>query len=216
MITSYFTDIGARPNDEMYTRVSAKVNGLLTKDISRMAFGGRYMRLIGDLLLYKLLCDHNLENTLLIDAVKVNKWGKPYFANTDFEYNISHSGSTICCVGCRGAQLGVDIEMENDRDIDGLRDYFNQREWNKIKISDSLNAEFYRMWVRKEACIKAIGKGLIQPLNEIDVCDDEVVSEGIRWFLQDVFIRDGYKGCIAANKKMDVRIEPVDLDKLVT
>ena len=216
MIIGYFTDIGARHNDEVYPRLLAIVKSLRKKDISDTKSGERYMRLIGDLLLYKLLCDHNLENTLLIDAVQVNKWGKPYFANTDFEYNISHSGNIVCCVCCQGAQIGVDIENENDRDIESMREYFSEREWRKINGSDEINAGFYRMWVRKEACIKAIGKGLFQPLSEVDVCDDEVISEGVRWHLKNVYIREGYSGCIAANKKMEIRVEQVDLNKLLT
>ena len=96
-----------------------------------------------------------------------------------------------------------------------MRDYFSGQEWDRITSSENMNAEFCRTWVRKEACIKAIGKGIFQPLNEIDVCEDTVISGGVRWYLQDVVIKEGYAACIATDKKMEVSIAEIDLNTLL-
>ncbi len=216
MITGYFIDIGEPISEEAHRKLLAKVNGIGKEEMLKPPTTTQYAKLAGKLLLYKLLCDHNLDHSLFIDRQEINRWGKPYFASADFDYNLSHSGNIVFCAGGLAARIGVDIEQEKERDIAGMREYFSEREWYKINSSNNINAEFYKMWVRKEACIKAIGKGVFQPLQEIDVCDDVVIEHGMRWFLQDVLIKTGYACCIATNKKKDVTIEEVDLNKLLS
>jgi len=217
MIKGCFIDIEELQGDELLNRVRVKtesigVEKLLYTDPAQR----QHVKLAGQLMLHKLLSDHNLHDTLFVNTSMVDKWGKPYLANADFDYNFSHSGSIVFCAGVPGGRIGVDIEKEEERDITNMRDHFSEKEWNRINSSENINAEFYRMWVRKESCVKAIGKGIFQSLNEIDVCNDEVICDGLRWFLQDVFIRKGYTACIAANKKMDITIEEVDLNKLLS
>ncbi len=216
MITGYFTDIGGIQDEEIHKRLLAAVNSISKeKTFASDPSIQQYRKIAGKLLLYRLLAAHNLEHSLFADAQGVNSWGKPYFANTNFDYNLSHSGSVVFCAGGQGAHIGVDIEKEEERDILGMRDYFSGQEWDRITSSENMNAEFCRTWVRKEACIKAIGKGIFQPLNEIDVCEDTVISGGVRWYLQDVVIKEGYAACIATDKKMEVSIAEIDLNTLL-
>ena len=211
MITGYFIDIGHPLDKDVYEQLLAKVAHIQKAPILDQP----KRKLIGKLLIYKLLCVYNLEHNFFIDAQCVNRWGKPYFADTDFDFNLSHSGSILFCGGVQGGHIGVDIEKEEERDITGMQAYFCEQEWTRINNSTNVVAEFYRMWVRKEACIKAAGKGIFQPLVEIDVSAGQVIADGIRWHPQDIFIRPGYAACIATDKKMEIRIEELDLNKLI-
>ncbi len=214
MITGCFIDISGAKG-ELYGKLLTKINSFQREPaLSQPSSKERDLKLWGKLLLHHLLSANSLEHLLLIDDLRINNWGKPYFENSDFDFNIAHSGAIIFCAGVQKARLGVDIEKEEDRDFNAMREYFCQREWNLITASINSKAEFYKIWARKEACIKATGRGLSQPLDEIDVSDNEVILDGIRWFLQDVFIKPGYGCCIAANQKPDIVIEEVDFNKL--
>ncbi len=70
-------------------------------------------------------------------------------------------------------------------------------------------AAFFRCWTRKEAYIKAIGKGLSQALDAFDVtlapdvqpallrAEDDDVS---RWWLSNVDVGEGYAGALAVER----------------
>ena len=215
MITGYFLDVSPL-SDEIYPKLLAKVNNIQMETISRtLPYSEHNLKLLGKLLLYKLLSANNLQQHLLIAEQHTSEFGKPYFENSNFDYNIAHSGDIIFCAGVQAARLGVDIEKEEDRDVTAMQAYFCQKEWDLITGSKNSKAEFYKIWVRKESLVKATGKGVFQPLQEIDVSDNEVILDGIRWFLQDVFIKPGYTCCVAANRKMEIVVEEVDFNKLL-
>jgi 4'-phosphopantetheinyl transferase len=70
-------------------------------------------------------------------------------------------------------------------------------------------AAFFRCWTRKEAYIKAIGKGLSQPLDKFDVAlapgvppallqaEDDDAS---RWALSDIDVGKGYASALVVER----------------
>ena len=96
--------------------------------------------------------------------------GKPYLVDyPELAFNLSHSADRVIIAVGWNRQLGVDIEICKPRvNLSGLVDKcFAEEEaayWNKLP-EDQKNQEFYRFWTRKEAFVKATGRGIALGLN---------------------------------------------------
>lgn len=104
--------------------------------------------------------------------IRTTAFGKPYVFDCSLAFNISHSGSYVLVAVSNGDNLGVDIEkLREDLDYKYIaNNYFTH---NEIAAIEGKNIKglyaFYRAWTRKEACLKAVGKGLSIDLKDIEV-----------------------------------------------
>ncbi|HYP79272.1 MAG TPA: 4'-phosphopantetheinyl transferase superfamily protein [Steroidobacteraceae bacterium] len=103
--------------------------------------------------------------------------GKPRLAGVDpsrgLEFNLSHSGDQAL-LGCAwGRELGVDIEMWRSLGDEAalVQRYFSPAEQHAYASlpPSARTAGFFQCWTRKEAYIKAVGRGLGLPLDSFDV-----------------------------------------------
>jgi 4'-phosphopantetheinyl transferase len=146
---------------------------------------------------------------------RTNEYGKPALGGgTDLRFNISHSHALgLVAVAC-GREVGVDVERVR-ADVETLQiagHYFSP---NEVAALTALPSElavrgFYTCWTRKEAYIKAIGKGLSQALDSFDVslepgspaallaCRDDP-TEVDRWSMQALHPGPGYVGALAVD-----------------
>ncbi len=103
--------------------------------------------------------------------------GKPFFRQPElagrFHFNFSNSDDQALLAITREQPLGVDLERVRPmQDMLGLaRRYFADRETEKLTAlpSEEQPDAFFRCWTRKEAYLKAIGKGLTFPLRDVEV-----------------------------------------------
>ena len=102
--------------------------------------------------------------------------GKPYLTNSETQnitFNTSNSADLALYAFAKNRELGIDIEyMRDDLEPEALAERFFST--YECKILSALPASqkkqaFFNCWTRKEAVIKAFGKGLSFPLNEFDV-----------------------------------------------
>lgn len=92
--------------------------------------------------------------------------GKPRIDGVHF--NLSHAGNVAVCA-VADTEVGVDIER-SDRSSNAIaKKYFNETE---------LNYSFSYIWTRKEAVLKADGRGISYGLKNIDVTKDIVKTDG--------------------------------------
>jgi 4'-phosphopantetheinyl transferase len=103
--------------------------------------------------------------------------GKPELAGSSAEaglhFNLSHSGALGLVGWSRDRHIGVDVEAWREmRDEAALvRRYFSAAEiaaWEAVPPAQRTEA-FFNLWTRKEAYIKALGRGLSLPLASFDV-----------------------------------------------
>lgn len=103
--------------------------------------------------------------------------GKPALAQppagVPLSFNASHSGERLLVGLVRGGEIGVDIERHRSTvDRDGLvRRYFSVAEnacYFGLPDAERDQA-FFDCWTRKEALVKALGRGLTFPLKDFDV-----------------------------------------------
>lgn len=110
--------------------------------------------------------------------------GKPYLVDTpELVFNLSHSASAMVIAVGWNCQLGVDMEYYKPRtSLAGLVDKcFAEEEsayWRKLS-DDRKVTEFYRFWTRKEAFVKATGRGIGLGLNHC-VINPESQDEFLR------------------------------------
>lgn len=124
-----------------------------------------------------------------------NAFGKPYLADAGDAYNsISYTGDLALVASSRGEEIGVDAELIRPiEDAQGLmRLHYTQREQRSLERigarSPRFDQSFLAIWARKEACAKALGRGLSIPPSSFEcgatrgrlivaVCGELVCSE---------------------------------------
>ena len=105
-----------------------------------------------------------------------NEHGKPRLAQGDavgsLQFNLSHSENLWLLGVSFGREIGVDVEVVRaDVNIAALTEnYFSLAEqaWLMTQSATDMNANFFRLWTRKEAFVKALGSGISAPLNQLD------------------------------------------------
>jgi 4'-phosphopantetheinyl transferase len=110
-------------------------------------------------------------------AFETTAYGKPMLAAchapADLQFNVSHSGDIVVYALAQGRAVGIDVEaIETRVDRDSIaRDYFSVAEHAAYAALDPAirPIAFMNCWTRKEAFIKAVGKGLSYPLRSFDV-----------------------------------------------
>lgn len=140
-------------------------------------------------------------------------YGKPALdgeqKNSSLRFNVSHSHGVCLVAMALERELGVDVEyIRADFASDDIaRRFFSPREvaaFNALPQEQQV-AAFFKCWTRKEAYIKAIGRGLSQPLDGFDVtlapeappallrADDDDAS---RWSVSDVAVDLNYAAAL--------------------
>ena len=104
-----------------------------------------------------------------------NAWGKPRLAGfATTQCSISYSGDSALIAWTTGPEIGVDLEMvrpiEDASDLMTL--HYTPGEQTEVlrqgRDPSAFDRSFLIVWVRKEACAKALGKGLGIALSSFD------------------------------------------------
>jgi 4'-phosphopantetheinyl transferase len=145
-----------------------------------------------------------------------NAYGKPFLAfpslTPHLHFNLSHSMGFALYAFSYAGQVGIDVEYKRaDIDYDSLAKVsFSPKEQALLRsLPDNLKCDaFFNCWTRKEAFIKAIGKGFSVPTHKFSVSiipgepaalleSSEEPREIMRWSLQDITPAVGYAGALA-------------------
>lgn len=141
--------------------------------------------LFGRLLLKQGLTD--IGSTASLGDIKCNDFGKPYFENYPISFNITHSANFVACIISNDTStIGIDAEVVKAVDTKDFKDLWSEEEWADIQSNDI--AVFFKYWTRKEAVVKAIGKGLDIPLNQISVGSGTAKVGDEIYFLKEINI----------------------------
>jgi 4'-phosphopantetheinyl transferase len=138
--------------------------------------------------------------------------GKPYLADyPELAFNLSHTGNQMVVAIAINCDLGVDIEQCKPRtNLAALVDKcFAEEEksyWQQLPEAQKTQA-FYQFWTRKEAFVKATGRGIalglkqcvINPknLNEFLAIPKEY-GKANEWFVQPIDFGETICGALAS------------------
>lgn len=102
----------------------------------------------------------------------------------------------------RGAAVGIDVERVGAADFDGFDEVaLHPQE----RCSDAIDRT--RLWVRKEALLKAHGTGLITDPRSVLLAEDGGILEGPPGMIVDVDLGEGWQCAVAVTPPSRVRIE---------
>lgn len=142
--------------------------------------------------------------------------GKPEIADLEdsrgLRFNVANSHSLALIAFSSGRAIGVDIEQVRPalQYVEIARRFFSVREVQALFAlpANKRQQAFFACWTRKEAFLKATGKGLSYPLSEFSVSVDPDGPAELRevggnpdavthWSLADVRPAEGYVGTLA-------------------
>jgi 4'-phosphopantetheinyl transferase len=109
-------------------------------------------------------------------SFKRGEYNKPGLAGDPLFFNISHTKKAFAIGISEEFPLGVDIEnMDRRVDLTSIsKAYFSRRELEyTMKSGADQKERFFLIWTRKEALLKAIGTGITDDLNKIEVSGSE-------------------------------------------
>ena len=107
--------------------------------------------------------------------ITCNPFGKPELRNADFYFNYSRSGNQLAFY-FGPTEGGIDIETIRPsapfKEI--AKQHFHSNEQNFM----STDEDFFTIWTRKEAVLKALGTGLQSRINDLDTTENSIQKNG--------------------------------------
>lgn len=131
---------------------------------------------------------------------------------TDLRFNVSHSHGQVLVAVTVGREVGVDIEkMRVKTDCEKLAArFFSPGEVEALRRvpAEDRRAAFFTCWTRKEAFLKATGKGITFGLDQFDVAFWPAtraallstrfdLAEAARWSMFNLGAPEGFAGSVA-------------------
>jgi 4'-phosphopantetheinyl transferase len=140
--------------------------------------------------------------------------GKPCLGDgSKLYFNVTHSGGLGLIAFTTVGEVGIDVEAA-EREVEALdiaNASFTAKEAALIAAAGTAQEQtriFLRFWTRKEAVLKAAGRGILQGLNMVDVSQQDMnlvrlpcatdQMSGFCWRVQDLEGIDGFHGAVAA------------------
>ena len=143
--------------------------------------------------------------------------GKPHLDTPDernLQFSLSHSGNRLLVAICHDGEIGVDIEriQEKSNPLQLARHFMSKDEALQLaELKDPVAQRefFFTLWTRKEAYVKALGKGFFHAINKTDMNE---ISAGIHvpssedhrdYRVIDLDIAGDYKAAVAIQMSGD-------------
>ena len=126
--------------------------------------------------------------------VTVLPGGKPVLAGREELYfSLSHSGGYALCA-VSGRSVGADVQKRRRVNLSMLRRFHpGERAWLEALAPAEAEREFFRLWTRKEAWVKAVSRERMLSLKETDV-----IHELPGWFFSDYDLPGGFQAALCA------------------
>ncbi|MFP7333175.1 4'-phosphopantetheinyl transferase superfamily protein [Shouchella clausii] len=164
--------------------------------------------LVGDMLVRLMLFRHFGYVSLKVPFT-ADRFGKPHLeGQSGMHFNISHAGDWIVCA-VDSSPVGIDVELIRTIDMAVTNHYFSDAEQERLNAVPPENklSYFFDLWTLKESYVKAIGKGLSEPLRlftiDLSVHEIKLIStkkKDTAWKFRQYEIDRAYKLSICAAK----------------
>jgi 4'-phosphopantetheinyl transferase len=129
------------------------------------------------------------------------QYGKPHLSNfsaAPLGFNLSHSGDLAVVAVGNVPEVGVDIEsirpVPDWEEIARLSFHPVESEWVRSAAAERRTEAFFQVWTKKEAYIKACGRGMSHPLDSFRVVGPVSQQEYVITRLE---LPPGYAGAVA-------------------
>ena len=130
-----------------------------------------------------------------IPALRYSDYHRPYFAEGP-HFSIAHSGAYVLCAVSDQQPVGVDIERIRPIELAEMEPSFSPSDWQAILANDNPRRYLFDYWTRKEAAIKADGRGLLV-VDRVELQENQARIEDTVWHLLDLPIGPGHVAYLA-------------------
>lgn len=199
-ITLFYTELGKELPPAVFLEHLEVLPESMHDSINRFMFWqDRQRSLYGKLLLREGLTRYGYGPDIL-SKLTYSAYNRPGLEGP-VDFNISHSGDYIICAVTNRGRVGADVEAVREIPLDNFRRVMTEGQWAEIHAHESPQEVFFRYWAMKESVIKANGKGLSIPLDQLEVVDGTVICEGETWELREVELDKEHFTCIASDEQ---------------
>ncbi len=165
-----------------------------------------------------------------------NGHGKPFLADEELEFNVSHSRDRLLIALTSGRAIGVDIEFRRSGiNMDAIANrWFAPEEREFFQSLPALSNEgvegenkeqgFFDIWAKKEAYVKALGMGIFKELHSFAVplgnepgfpmvgIYDASGVKNEEWFFQPLEIDPAYAAALVSEAPVvPIRLRPLNV-----
>lgn len=162
-----------------YKRESAHSRELLAASIGELIKLDAYVSVTSEI---AALDDHELR-IYISDNIEVNKNGKPSIKGIP-DYSISHCENTWAII-FSDTPCGLDIQYNREAKLEKIASKFYQKDEAESVARLGLD-EFFRIWSRREALIKAAGSTVFSEAPS--TMGGSATYQGFKWRIYDVLI----------------------------
>lgn len=206
-----------RPADEL-ARFAALVSDDERSRADRFTFPGLRERFLGGRGVLRTILARYLHSPPERIRFAYNNFGKPALldeASGGLRFNLSHTGELALLGVARGREIGVDVERHRrEVNCEQLAEhFFSPAEVESLAAlaPGERRRAFFACWSRKEAYIKAVGRGLSTPLDgfAVSVAPEaptalvwvrDAPDELARWMLTTPDIGEGYSAAVCVEQ----------------
>jgi 4'-phosphopantetheinyl transferase len=137
-----------------------------------------------------------------LKKIKYNAFLRPLLTGADsginVDFNISHSGNLTAVAIVNQGTVGLDIE---EQQVCGTVEYLSAFcEEEKHWIGDD-SSKLLRLWTRKEAVMKAFGKGFYQDISQLSVMHNVSILENKCYYIKEFILSENYFGTIVTSEE---------------
>ena len=146
--------------------------------------------------------------------------GKPLWKDfPEIQFSVTHSKHAFALAFIKHSRVGIDLEdLNRSMDMKALAKFlFSENELQKFYSTDEKfhSEQLLNAWTRKEAFVKASGRGMSFPLHQLEVSfkmDEAVtvqatqwaVREKLEWHLHSFDLEPAYRGAVAVQGRVDL------------
>ncbi|MCR5430314.1 MAG: 4'-phosphopantetheinyl transferase superfamily protein [Eubacterium sp.] len=163
----YYFDIEPLRNKEVFNSQLSNLTEERVERIEKAQSTADKLRLMGSGLLINFI-----KKKYFVDSdVETDKHGKPFFANSELKFNLSHSGRYVLAA-VSDYEVGIDIQKKKADKHRIAEKNFLKGECEYINAGandEERHQRFCEVWTLKEAYLKNIGMGLRKPLNSFEI-----------------------------------------------
>jgi 4'-phosphopantetheinyl transferase len=128
------------------------------------------------------------------------------------DFSISHSGVLVACAVAAHGHVGLDVEMLRPMDAQAFRRLLTDEERAQAGTDPR---RFFELWSRKEAVIKAWGRGGVWDMPKVRLRGSAATLDGHRWQLWPLALDAGYAAHLATDRKpAGILLQPVEVSEL--
>ena len=153
--------------------------------------------------------------TDLIYALDWDQYKRPYLPG-DIDFNIAHTDGFVLCALQKNGRIGIDVEAIKPVFIPDYKAVFTKTEYDKLLAAPNGLLLFFDFWTKKEAVMKADGKGFYLDPKSISVDSDRIMIGGNQWIISSLQVRKHLVCNVALTNELPIDLNWMTIETLLS